>query len=279
MAALGLPVVVVPILGPVLSGLIVSNVSWRWIFFVNVPMCVLAMVPAWPGPEPGRRTRAPPPPWLDVAGLLCPTLTGLLYGLARVNSADGFGHLSVLGPVFGGAILLAGFVLDELRMAGEPVVDLRLFRSRAFTGASALMFLAGLSIYGANLLMPLYLQQARGYSALAAGLLLVPQGIGSILPRTIVGKLTDRLGPRPVTVTGVILAGLGTIPFAVAGPHTSVWLLGAGLVVRDAGLGAATIALMAGPSRACRGPTRRTRGAPPGLCSSCAARSARRCWS
>jgi len=248
MAAISLPVAVVPILGPVLSGLIISNVSWRWIFFVNVPMCVLAIVLAWRGLEHGRRTVGPTRPRLDVTGLLllCPALVGLLYGLARVSTADGFGHLSVLIPVLGGAILLAAFAWHALHTPRGPLVDVRLFRCRSFTAASGLMFLAGLSIYGAMLLMPLYLQQARGYSALAAGLMLVPQGVGSILPRTIVGRLTDRLGPRPVTLAGIALAGIGTVPFALAGSHPAVWFLCVGLVVRGAGLGAATIALMVG---------------------------------
>jgi MFS family permease len=96
------------------------------------------------------------------------------------------------------------------------------------------------------LLMPLYFQQARGYSALTAGLLLVPQGVGSILPRTIVGKLTDRIGPRPVSLAGIALAGIGTVPFALATDHITAYWLAAALVVRGAGLGAATIALMAG---------------------------------
>jgi EmrB/QacA subfamily drug resistance transporter len=247
MAAISLPIAVVPILGPVLGGLIISNVSWRWIFFVNVPICALAIAAAWRGLEPGRAT-GPTRPRLDVVGLLllCPALAGLLYGLARVSTAGGFGHLSVLAPVLGGAILLAAFAWHALRTTGAPLVDLRLFRSRALIGASLLMFLAGLSIYGAMLLMPLYLQQARGYSALAAGLVLVPQGVGSILPRTIVGRLTDRLGPRLVTLAGIALAGIGTVPFALAVSHPAVWLLCAALVVRGAGLGAATIALMAG---------------------------------
>jgi EmrB/QacA subfamily drug resistance transporter len=248
MAAVSLPVAVVPILGPVLSGLIISNVSWRWIFFVNVPMCLAAIVLAWRGLPSRPRDADALRPRLDVTGLLllCPALAGLLYGLAEVSSHGGFGHAQVLLPLLAGAALLAGFGWHALHTSGEPLVDLRLFRSRAFTGASGLMFLAGLSIYGAMLLMPLYLQQARGYSALAAGLMLVPQGIGSILPRTIVGKLTDRIGPRPVTLAGIVLAGIGTIPFALAASHPSAWFLGAGLVVRGAGLGAATIALMAG---------------------------------
>ncbi len=258
MATVSLPVAVVPILGPVISGVIISNASWRWIFFVNAPICVAGLLLAWrglphdrPAEGHGADSRSRPAaarPRLDVAGLLllCPALAGLLYGLAQVSAQHGFGHLAVIVPIAAGAALLAGFVAHALRRPTEPLVDLQLFRSRGFTGASSLMFLAGLSIYGAMLLMPLYFQQARGYSALTAGLLLVPQGVGSILPRTIVGKLTDRLGPRPVSLAGIVLAGAGTVPFALATVHTSAYVLAAALVVRGAGLGAATIALMAG---------------------------------
>jgi EmrB/QacA subfamily drug resistance transporter len=247
MATVSLPVAVVPILGPVISGLIISNISWRWIFFVNVPMCVAGIILAWRGLS-GQSRSAAAPPRLDLVGmlLLCPALAGLLYGLAQVSSAGGFGHPRVLVPLLAGAALLGGFVLHALRTRGEPLVNLRLFRSRAFTGAGALMFLAGLSIYGAMLVIPLYFQQARGYGALAAGLLLVPQGVGSILPRTVTGKLTDKLGPRPVALAGILLTIIGTVPFALAGPHTSIAILAAALFVRGAGLGAATISLMAG---------------------------------
>jgi EmrB/QacA subfamily drug resistance transporter len=259
MATVSLPVAVVPILGPVISGLIISHASWRWIFFVNAPICLAGLLMAWRGlphgsadaqsADPGSRpaesvTRSR----LDVVGLLllCPALAALLYGLAQVGAAGGFWHPAVIGPITAGFALLAGFVVHALHTSAEPLVDLRLLRSRGFAAASSLMFLAGLSIYGAMLLIPLYFQQARGYSALTAGLLLVPQGVGSILPRTIVGRLTDRLGPRLVSLAGILLAGIGTVPFALATAHTSAYLLGAALVVRGAGLGAATIALMAG---------------------------------
>jgi EmrB/QacA subfamily drug resistance transporter len=250
MATVSLPVAVVPILGPLVAGLIISNASWRWIFFVNVPICLAGLVMSWRGlagvspPQgmTGERAR------LDLVGLilLCPALAGLLYGLAQVSTQHGFGHAAVLIPLGAGAVLLAGFIAHALRTAHEPLVDLRLFRSRSFGGASGLMFLAGLSIYGAMLLLPLYFQQARGYSALAAGVMMIPQGVGSILPRTLVGRLTDSMGPRPVVIAGTVLAAIGTVPFAFAGPHANVPLLGAALFVRGAGLGAATIAVMAG---------------------------------
>jgi EmrB/QacA subfamily drug resistance transporter len=158
MSAVSLPVVVVPIFGPVVAGLIISNVSWRWIFYVNVPLCLAGLALAWRGlpaaPPPGGRQR------LDLAGLalLPPAFVALLYGLAQVSSAGGFAHRKVILPLAAGAALLAGYCLHALRTSGTPMVDLRLFRARAFTGASSLLFLAGLSIYGGMLLLPLYFQ-------------------------------------------------------------------------------------------------------------------------
>jgi EmrB/QacA subfamily drug resistance transporter len=249
MSAISLPIVVVPIFGPVIAGLIISNISWRWIFYVNVPICLVGLVLAWrelPAGRPqgggGAASR------IDVVGLvlLPPALVALLYGLAEVGTNGGFGHAGVIIPLIVGVVLLAAYCVHALRTSATPMVDLKLFRSRTFTGASALLFLAGLSIYGAMLLLPLYFQQVRHDSALVAGLLMVPQGIGSIAPRTLAGRLTDRIGPRLVVLAGIALAAVGTIPFALAGLHTNYWLLGAALVVRGAGLGLATIAVMAG---------------------------------
>jgi EmrB/QacA subfamily drug resistance transporter len=255
MATVSLPAVLVPILGPVAGGLIVNSLSWRWIFYVNVPICLAGLVLAWRGLRsagPPSRAQAASAGRLDLAGLalLSPGVAAILYGLAQVSSPGGFGQPEVVAPILGGAAAVVLFVFRTLRLRPgasrvEPVLDLRLFRSASFTGASALMFVFGLSLYGALLLLPLYYQQVRGSSALVAGLLLAPQGIGTLLPRLAVGKLTDRLGPRPVVLAGTALAALGTLPFALAGPHTSELLLSLALVVRGAGLGAATIAVMA----------------------------------
>ncbi len=260
MATVSLPVVVVPILGPVVGGLIVASLSWRWIFYVNVPVCLAGIVLAWRGlrsagrPATAERARAPR---LDVTGLalLSPGIAAVLYGLAQVAAHSGFASAIVLGPVLGGLAAIAVFTVRAVRQrpaAGqgtrrpvEPVISLALFRSRSFTGSAALMFVFGLSLYGGMLLLPLYYQQVRGDSVLAAGLLLAPQGIGTLLPRVITGRLTDRLGPGPVVLAGTLVAAAGTVPFALAGGHTSVLLLSAALVVRGAGLGAATIAVMA----------------------------------
>jgi EmrB/QacA subfamily drug resistance transporter len=243
MSVVSLPAVLGPILGPVVGGLILSTLDWRWLFWVNVPFCLLGLVLAAkliPKDGPGKRVR------LDIVGLvlLSPAMVGILYGLSNVSKDGGFGRADVLIPVIGGVILLVAFVLWAVRKGGDALVDVRLFRHRPVASASALLFLSGASLYGAMLLLPLYFQEVRGTDALGAGLLLVPQGIGSLFSRTLAGRLTDKVGARIVTIAGFAIVGLATLPFAFATPTTNEWMLMAALLVRGFGLGAVTIPLM-----------------------------------
>ena len=246
MATATLPGVVVPIFGPVLGGLIVDHASWRWIFFVNAPICAAALLLAWrcvpSSPAEGGERR------LDVLGLalLSPGLASIIYGLAGMTGRGGFASGSVLVPAAIGLALVGAFVVHALRTHGVPLVDVRVLRVRSYAAAVVVLFLAGLSLYGPLLLFALYYQQVLGRSALWAGLLLAPQGLGSLLSRTLVGRLTDRIGPRPVVLAGMALTVLGTVAFALAGRTTSELLLAGSLVVRGAGLGSATIAVIAG---------------------------------
>jgi EmrB/QacA subfamily drug resistance transporter len=250
MATVSLPAVLVPILGPVAGGLIVASLDWRWIFYVNVPICAAGLLLALRY-LPDQATQAGPRPRLDLPGiaLLSPAVAVLLYGLANAGSGGGPGRRDVLVPLAAGVVLLGAFAARGLLRRHDgvtPVIDLRLLRVRSFAGASSLMFVSGLSMYGALFLLPLYYQQARGASVLTAGLLMAPQGIGSLLPRTWAGKLTDSLGPRPVALAGMLIAAAATVPFALAGAHTSDALLCVVLAVRGAGLSSANIAVMAG---------------------------------
>ncbi|HEY7486808.1 MAG TPA: MDR family MFS transporter [Streptosporangiaceae bacterium] len=243
MAVVSLPAILGPILGPVLGGLLISHVSWRWIFFVNVPICVAALVLAWRGlPATPARGRQPFDAWGLV--LLSPALAAIIYGLSQVGVHGGFAYGTVDGPLVAGLVLLAAFAWHALRGRAEPIVDLRLFRVRSFSASAAVLFLSGLSLYGAMLLLPLYYQQVRGQTALAAGLLLAPQGLGTLLSRPLL-VFVDRIGARPIALAGLAFATLGTVPFALAGPDTSEVLLAVSLVVRGAGLGAVTVPVMA----------------------------------
>jgi EmrB/QacA subfamily drug resistance transporter len=243
MSVVALPIAIGPILGPVIGGLILGVGDWRWLFLVNVPLCLIGLVLATrliPADEPGRRGR------LDLVGLalLSPALVALLLGLSNVSGDGGFGHLDVLVPLIGGAVLLGTFVLWALRRRGAALVDLEVLRSRPTWAATALMFLSGASLYGAMLLLPLYWQELRGMSALGAGLLLIPQGVGSLLSRSVAARLLERLSARWVSIIGFLLVALATVPFALAGPHTATWALTATLFVRGLGLGMVIIPLM-----------------------------------
>ncbi|TDW22440.1 MDR family MFS transporter [Kribbella kalugense] len=242
MSVVTLPIVLGPILGPVIGGVLVGHLDWRWIFYVNVPICIAAIVLAVralkPDPEPTAAA-------LDVTGLLLisPALAGMIYGLSQVGNSGGFGHAAVLIPLVLGVVLLIAFVL---RRTAEPLIDLALFRTKSFTASIALMFLTGFGLYGAMLLLPLFYQQARGQTVTAAGLLLVPQGVGSLIARA-AGGLTDRIGARPVVLAGIALTTIGTIPFAFT--HTSYVVLAIALVIRGAGLSAVNLAVMVGAFR------------------------------
>ncbi|MEU4194339.1 MDR family MFS transporter [Kribbella sp. NPDC026611] len=242
MAVVSLPALIGPILGPVLGGVLVGHLDWRWIFYVNAPICVLAIVFAVrvlaPDPKPTAAA-------LDVPGLLLisPGLAAIIYALSQVGDRGGFVHPSVLIPLVAGVLLLVAFVL---RKTAEPIIDLALFRTRSFTASTALLFLTGFALYGAMLLLPLFYQQARGETVTAAGLLLVPQGVGSLLAR-VAGGLTDRYGARPVVLIGIALTTLGTIPFAFSG--TAYWMLAIALVIRGAGLSAVNLAVLVGAFR------------------------------
>jgi EmrB/QacA subfamily drug resistance transporter len=250
-AAVSLPLALGPILGPVIGGVILNWLSWRWLFLVNVPVIAVGLVLAWrllpdDRPAPGVAGAR-----LDLIGLglLGPALAGILLGLSNLSEDGGIGHAGVLIPLLAGIALLGAFIAWAVRpgdRAGRPsdrrpVVDVRLLRLRSLGSAAAVLFTAGAAMYAGMFLLPLYYQQLHGETVLNAGLLLIPQGVGSLAARFAVGKLVARLGARLVTIASFLLAAAATVPFALAGPHTSLWLLGAVLLIRGFGIGAVLI--------------------------------------
>ena len=136
-------------------------------------------------------------------------------------------------------------MLHALRAAGRALIDLRLFRDRAFAAAAGTMFIFGVSLFGAMLILPLYYQVVRGESALAAGLLLAPQGLGAAMAMPIAGRLTDRLGAGKIVPFGVVVALIGTGVYTQLTATTGYWLLGVALWVRGVGLGMTMMPAMA----------------------------------
>jgi EmrB/QacA subfamily drug resistance transporter len=236
MSVIGVPTLLGPILGPVIGGVIVDNFSWRWIFFVNIPVGAVALALAartLPRAEP-RGIR----PALDVTGLalLSPGLVLLVYGLSEYGT-----HGSLVGTVSlgigAGVLLIALFLWHAVRSAGHALIDLRLFRDRAFAGAAGTVFIFGVSLFGAMLILPLYYQVVRLESALSAGLLLAPQGLGAAMAMPVAGRLTDKLGAGRIVPFGVVIAVIGTGVYTQLSSTTGYALLGVALWVRGVGLG------------------------------------------
>jgi len=244
-----LPALLGPILGPLIGGAIITHLSWRYMFWVNVPFCLVGLYLAarfLPADKPGPGT---PRPRLDLPGLalLAPGVAAVILGLSNAGTT-GFAHPDVIVPLAIGAALTAAFAVYALGLArrhGQPLVDISVLSRRPVASASAVLFFSGFSLYGAMLLLPLYYQEVRGVSPLMAGIMLVPQGVGTLLSRSPAGRLTDKIGARPIAVVGFLIVALATLPFAFAGPHTSEWLLAFWLLIRGFGLGAVTIPVMA----------------------------------
>ena len=246
MASISMPAALGPILGPVLGGLVLSWLSWRWLFLINVPVGIVGLILAVLFINDDRPSRDAPRQRLDVVGavLLAPALAGLLYGLSNTHGDGGFSRADVLVPVIGGAILLAGFAVWAIRRGGSALVDVRLLAVRSVRASSITLTFLGAALFAGTFLLPLYFQTLRGYGPLEAALLLIPQGVGALIARFVAGRLVDAFGPRVVTVAGFLVIAAATVPFALSGADTSLWLLGAVLFVRGLGLGTVVIPVL-----------------------------------
>jgi EmrB/QacA subfamily drug resistance transporter len=244
MAVVGMPMLLGPILGPVIGGLILDTASWQWIFLVNVPVAVVALLLGLRllRADSGRAD-AGRLDWLGVA-LLSPGLAGIVFGLSEIESHGGIRGPLAFGPIVAGVVLVALFARHALRIE-RPLIDLRLMRSRGFSAASATTFLVGAGLFGGALLLPLYFQVARGESALTAGLLTAPVGIGAALSMPIAGRLVDRVGGGRVALVGCVITTAATLPLIAVSATTSFALIAVLLVARGVGIGAAMMPAMA----------------------------------
>ena len=235
MSAIGVPIVLAPIFGPTLGGLLLEHVSWQSIFLINVPIGFVTFFAAW------RLLPSDPPegaPSLDVIGLVLVAagVVGVTYGLAQSGSAGTLVAGKVLVPLAIGLALVAAFVVRALRVR-FPLLDVRLYANRAFSAASITTFCLGGALFGAMILMPLYFQVVRGEDAVTTGLLLIPQGIGAALAMHVSGRATERWGGGITAFLGGAITLVATVPFLLIGGHTSYWLIGGAMVFRGFGIG------------------------------------------
>ncbi len=219
--------------GPIAGGLLVSSIGWRWVFFINVPIGLAALVlcarqaPAVPG-DPRRG--------LDLAGQFLAALSLGCLALGLIESGPrGFGDPLVASALAAFALAGAAFLGVERRSA-QPMLPLGLFSSREFCAGNAVGLLINLGFYGQLFVINLYFQQVRGASALTAGLAVLPEAGLLTVASMAAGRIAARTGPRTPMLAGLVVGAAGLLGLVAAGAHTAYPLLVAPLVAAGTGM-------------------------------------------
>ncbi|HEY3556974.1 MAG TPA: DHA2 family efflux MFS transporter permease subunit [Kribbella sp.] len=253
MAILGVPMLLGPILGPILGGWLIQVASWHWIFLINVPLGVIALVYAWFALAKDTAHRSESLDLLGVA-LMSPGLALFLFGVSSLPAEGGdFGAPRVWVSSLIGLVLMAAFVWHSFRPE-HPLLDLRLFRNRNLTVSIVTMFLFGAAFFGGLLLVPTYFQQIRGESTLHAGLLVAPQGLGAMVTMPIAGRLVDKVPIGRIVPFGIALIVVGMFGLTQISSTTPYGVIIAMLVVMGLGMGGTMMPLFTSALRTLSGP-------------------------
>ncbi|MEU6811657.1 DHA2 family efflux MFS transporter permease subunit [Streptomyces sp. NPDC046831] len=221
MGLISVPITLGPVVGPIVGGLLLENLSWEWMFLVNIPFALAAIVLAirvLPA-DPPRGSEPVPLDALGVA-LLSPGFAALVYALSQAG-AHGFGGTTVVIGLVLGLALFVGYTVHALRTSKTPLLDVRLFSSKGFSASVATMFLLGGGLFSLLFLLPLYYQQVHGHSVLESGLLLAPLGLGTLIGMPVAGNLADKLGAKRLVPVGALLIGAGALVFTQSDADSS----------------------------------------------------------
>jgi EmrB/QacA subfamily drug resistance transporter len=242
MAILGVPMLLGPIGGPILGGWLIDAASWHWIFLINVPIGIIALIYSLvvlpkDAPHPSES--------FDFVGMLMmsPGLALFLYGVSSIPSEGKINSAKVLIPALIGLALVISFVFYSFKPK-HPLLDLRLFRNRNLAISILTMFLFAIAFFGGLLLVPTYFQQIRGESVLKAGLLVAPQGIGAMLTMPIAGALTDKFPVGRIVPFGLVFIAAGMYGLTHITSTTSYTTLIALLFVMGLGMGSTMMPIM-----------------------------------
>lgn len=211
-ALFGLGVVVAPVVGPMLGGWLTDNYSWRWIFYINIPIGLIAMWAIQQTVEDPPWVRRSDPGPLDAVGLIALSLwLGCQeVALDKGQEDDWLGSNFICTMIVLAVLGFAVFVIRELK-AEKPMVDLRIFASRNLAVGTALIFLTSVLIYGLGLATPQFLQQLIGYTSLWAGVATAPLGLGAVVSMVLVGILVQKMDGRVIAIGGLALYATAAI--------------------------------------------------------------------
>jgi EmrB/QacA subfamily drug resistance transporter len=221
MSFVAVPVLIAPMLGPLVGGLIVDYLHWRVIFFVNVPVGIAGMLLVWFNMPDYRGEPRP----LDVLGLiLFSSGIALLSYVLEVFGEHRLGAGGILGLLAISLLLIFGYGLHAARTA-FPLLNLTLFRLRTFTAAVSGSFITRLGIGGAPFLLPMLYQIGLGLTPVQSGLLIMPQALASMTTKTLLPRILARFGYRNILIGNTLALGVMLMMFGTVGPHTPIWLI------------------------------------------------------
>ncbi|MDH5104542.1 DHA2 family efflux MFS transporter permease subunit [Lentilactobacillus diolivorans] len=225
MSVIGLPIIFAPILGPTVGGALIKYLNWHWLFYINVPIVIIALMLSsisLPKFIPTHKGAS-----FDFLGfgLIAGTFAGIIVGITNYSADNIFGKLSVLFPIFIGIDCLLAYIIYAFKRPKKVLIPTNLFHSTTFSASTLLLFLSGLMVNGVMFVLPLYLQNIRHLSVIWTGIYLIAQGAGMLVTRTIAGRLTDQLGARWVVVVSMLGGAVTTLPFVFFTAKTSEWLV------------------------------------------------------
>lgn len=240
MGMMGIPILLGPALGPVVAGWLVEYHSWQWIFLINLPIGVIGILLGIRTlPNIQRQSVAS----LDLLGMLLGPLAfaALVYGVSNggIDPITGKSTWTDADTLIGSGIGVAAlilFIIVELRQK-NPLLELRVFRSGNFTKGIVVQWISQIAMFGTMFLVPLYLQQAHGYSPLKTGLIMLPQALASGLFMPIGGKLSDRFGARPLVIAGMVLTTISALLLSNISGDSGVGTVMLPLTLLGAGMG------------------------------------------
>lgn len=237
MAIVSTPMILGPILGPVIGGFIVQGASWHWIFFINVFIVLIAaplMMKRIPDFEPFDKDNK-----LDVVGIIDLSFmsAALIYGITKAADHASFNNSeTILWVVIGLALALIYFAYNRIRK-NRTVLPMNLFAHKSFAASSIGLFLANIAVMGPMLILPLFFQNFRHFTAIEAALALIPQGVGMLVTRPLIGKMIDRIGAKYVVMVSLVLSLIGSVPLVFITDQTSMIWISIVLFIRGTSFG------------------------------------------
>jgi EmrB/QacA subfamily drug resistance transporter len=232
MGMLGVPIMLAPAFGPTISGWLVQYADWRWIFTINLPVGALALLLGLRFLPTVERKGVP---GLDLLGMALGPLAFALLSYGVNEGATSWTSVNTLAGLIGGGLALLTFVIVELK-ARTPLLELRVFRSFDFSLAVVIFWITYIGMFGGIFLVPLFLQQVRGYGPFDTGLILMAQAGTAAVFMPIGGRLFDRLGVRPLAIVGLAVMAVGTFLLTRLSATTSGETLVPALMLRGAGV-------------------------------------------